>query len=213
MQFEDITRLSPVFLYAGDVPDSKEYRTPQRAGLSLTQDDNRHIPHDIRLRHPIPDNTVDTYQAEDVFEHIEYAKLPGIIADIYRILKKGGLFRLSVPDYRCDVLRQRSIRNASGDIVFDSDGGGVYRKRYFFFGPKVATKGAHLWFPTYETVKALFEKIPFSSVEFLHWYGEDGAPHCNPIDYSKGFIQRTPDHDVRVAMPYRPMSLVVDCIK
>ncbi len=33
------------------------------------------------------------------------------------------------------------------------------------------------------------------------------------IDYSKGYIYRTPDHDSRVKNPYRPMSIVVDCHK
>jgi len=33
------------------------------------------------------------------------------------------------------------------------------------------------------------------------------------IDHSKGLIRRTPDHDERVAHPYRPISIVVDLIK
>lgn len=74
-------------------------------------------------------------------------------------------------------------------------------------------KGGHVWFPQYESVKELFKSTPFSSVEFLHYYDEHGAPHLNQIDYSKVYLQRTPDHDERVMHPYRPMSIVVDCIK
>ena len=38
-------------------------------------------------------------------------------------------------------------------------------------------------------------------------------PIVNKIDYSYGYISRTPDHDERVQTPYRPMSIVVDCYK
>ena len=33
------------------------------------------------------------------------------------------------------------------------------------------------------------------------------------IDYSLGYIKRTPDNDKRVKKPRRPMSIVVDCYK
>ena len=42
---------------------------------------------------------------------------------------------------------------------------------------------------------------------------EMGKGVTHPIDYSIGHVMRTPDHDERVKNPYRPMSLVVDCIK
>lgn len=44
-----------------------------------------------------------------MFEHIEYKALHRVFDDIHRILKPGGLFRLSVPDYRCDVYARRSL--------------------------------------------------------------------------------------------------------
>ena len=97
-----------IFFYTGDIPDDLNYR---KIGLSLTQDDNNHIKHDISTLHSVNDNSVDIYQAEDVFEYIDYKKLEFILKDIYRILKSDGLFRLSVPDYRCDILSDRSIKD------------------------------------------------------------------------------------------------------
>jgi len=111
----------PIKLYAGDVPDMPEYAG--LTGLSLRQKNDNHIKHDVTKRHPFKDNSVNSYQSEDVFEHIEYDKIADIINDIYRILKPGGLFRLSLPDYRCDVLRKRSIYE-DGEIVYDPFGGG-----------------------------------------------------------------------------------------
>lgn len=213
MKFSELLSLPCVRLYAGDIPDMPEYRSSRRVGLSLVQSDDWHIRHNVVNPLPIPDESVDVYQSEDVFEHIEYAKLPATVSEIYRVLKKGGLFRLSVPDYRCNILVDRSIKNAEGNFVFDPGGGGSYWRRFLIFGEKRVVRGGHVWFPRYEDVFALLRDTPFSSVEFLHFYDEDGVPHTRPIDYTKGYIKRTPDNDSRVSFPFRPMSIVVDCIK
>jgi SAM-dependent methyltransferase len=205
LNFSMLKKNQFIAFYAGDIPQNLNYR---RIGLSLTQNNENHIRHDITCLHEVEDNSVDIYQAEDVFEHIEYNKLEFVLNDIFRILKPNGLFRLSVPDYRCDIIFDRSIKDNNGNIIFDPYGGG---------GIDVETKqvinGGHIWFPMYEEVKKLLNKVPFSRVDFLHYYDELGNPHCNKIDYTKGFIQRTPDYDERVANPYRPMSIVVDCYK
>jgi predicted SAM-dependent methyltransferase len=213
MRFSDLSSLDSVNLYAGDVPDMPEYRSNKKIGLSLRQNDKWHIRHDVSKPLPIPDESVDTYQSEDVFEHIQFEKLPATLSEVYRVLKKGGLFRLSMPDYRCDVLINRSFKDADGNILFDPMGGGAYRRRPMFFGEKKVVRGGHVWFPKYETVSALLKGTPFSSIDFLHYYDENGVAHTKKIDYSKGFVKRTPDNDDRVSLPFRPMSIVVDCIK
>jgi GT2 family glycosyltransferase len=195
-----------LFLYAGDIPNNRHYNK-KLVGLSLTQNNKRHIKHDITNKHPFDDNSVDIYQAEDVFEHIDYDQLEWIIKDIYRILKPGGLFRLSVPDYRCDVLYNRFIRDEKGEILF-AEGSGRYLQEK---GERIDE--GPVWFPIYEKIKLLLGKALFQKIEFLQYYDEKGWPVCKKIDYAKGFIQRTPDHDGRVCNPYRPMSIVVDSYK
>lgn len=202
LTWESVLSRSGIRLYAGDIPTMPEYEG--WIGLSLNQRNSNHIQHDITSPFPLPDNSIDAFQAEDVFEHIPYEQLVGVINEIHRILKPGGLFRLSVPDYRCDVLNSRLVRDDSGNATFDPDGGGT------------RDNPGHLWFPRYETVKALMERSAFAvhgTVTFLHYYDENGIPVTGRIDYSKGFIQRTPDFDARVQQPYRPMSLVVDATK
>lgn len=194
---------SPIRLYAGDVPTMPEY--DGWLGLSLTQNDHRHLLQDITKSLPFPDNSVDAFQAEDVLEHIPYDRLVPVINEIFRVLKPGALFRLSVPDYGCDVLRKRSIKSPDGDIIFDPGGGGT------------PGNPGHLWFPTIERVYRLLEATKFytnGTMDFLHYW--NGGRHgfvARQIDYSKGFIKRTPDHDERVNNPYRPMSIVVDLYK
>ncbi len=204
INFDTIKNNKNIFLYAGDVPYMAQYK--KYTGLSLFQNNYNHIKHNILNPHDLYDNSVDVYQAEDVFEHISLDNLVGIINDIHRILKPKGIFRLSVPDYRCDILDKRCQKDASGKIQFDSGGGGD------FVDGKVIN-GGHLWFPKYEIVKELLDKTNFKKLIFYHYYDENGTPITNPIDYKLGHIQRTPDFDLRVQNPYRPLSIVVDCVK
>lgn len=206
LTFDDIKNRDYIFLYAGDVPRRKEYDIEGIVGLAIRRATYRTILHDICQKYPLKDNSVDAYQAEDVFEHIEYDKLVDVINEIYRVLKPGAYFRLSVPDYGCDILYNRSKKDESGNIIFDPDGGGKYQDG------KVID-GGHVWFPTYEKVLALIDKSDFSKYEFYHYYDENGKSVTKEIDYSKGYVIRTPDHDKRVQDPYRAMSLVVDLYK
>ena len=101
--FNDIKNKENIYLYAGDMGVKTRLVKPF-IGLSLSKLDEYHIKHDVTLPMNLNDNSVDIYQSEDVFEHIEYQKLICVFNEINRVLKVGGLFRLSVPDYRCDIL-------------------------------------------------------------------------------------------------------------
>jgi SAM-dependent methyltransferase len=204
ISFDNLKNKEAIFLYAGDVPQNGLYN--KFIGLSLSRANSQHIEHNVTNNLPLNDSCVDIYQSEDVFEHIELEKLPSVIGEIYRVLKPHGIFRLSLPDYQCDILNNRTQKNEAGELLFDPDGGGD------FINGKV-TNGGHIWFPLYKTVKELLEKTQFKDIRFYHYYDESGKGVTMPIDYSIGHIQRTPDHDERVKNPYRPMSLVVDCIK
>lgn len=156
------------------------------------------------------DNSIDIYQSEDVFEHIEPKYMINIFNEIYRVLKPEGFFRLSMPDYKCNILKNRSLKDKDNNIYHDPGGGGNYDNIN-----KKVINGGHVWFPTYEQVKELINLSNFNleKVNFLHYYDENDNPVTNKIDYSKCFVQRTPDHDKRVQNPYRPMSLVIDLYK
>lgn len=207
-EFKDLDLQKPVYLYAGDIIFyNQSYK--KFIGLSLTQNNQFHIKHDVTHPFSLPDCCVDIFQSEDVFEHIEYAKLFQVINEIFRVLKVGGIFRLSMPDYRCDVLIKRSLKDDFGNILFDSGGGGKY------VNGKVIG-GGHLWFPKFETVSYLLNNTRFASkgrIVFHHYYESEDRFVLNPIDYKIGFVKRTPDHDSRIQNPRRPMSIVVDCIK
>lgn len=209
VKFEDIKNNKNIYLYAGDLPNDRRKNVPF-IGLSLDSNNHYTIRHNCINKMDLLDNSVDIYQSEDVFEHIEPKYMVNIFNEIYRVLKPGGFFRLSMPDYKCDILKNRSLKDKNNKIYHDPGGGGNYDNIN-----KKVINGGHVWFPTYEQVKELIilSNFDLEKVNFLHYYDENENPVTNKIDYSKCFIMRTPDHDKRVQNPYRPMSLVLDLYK
>jgi predicted SAM-dependent methyltransferase len=175
ISFNDLKAKEAICLYAGDVPQNNFYN--KFVGLSLSQANSQHIKHNVTKKLPLEDSCVDIYQSEDVFEHIELEKLPLVIDEIYRVLKLGGTFRLSLPDYQCDILHNRTQKNEKGELLFDPDGGGD------FINGKVVN-GGHVWFPQYKLVKELLEKTHFKDIKFYHYYDESGRSVTEPFDYS-----------------------------
>jgi predicted SAM-dependent methyltransferase len=49
-------------------------------------------------RWPFDDNSVDVLYSEHMLEHIKVDRVPKLLAEAYRVLKPGGLFRVTVPD-------------------------------------------------------------------------------------------------------------------
>jgi hypothetical protein len=195
-------------LYAGKLRRA----LPQFAthfGVTPFYASTRNIKQDIVEPFPIPEGCVEVFQSEDVFEHIELSKMVPVFNEIHRVLVPGGLFRLSLPDYHFDQYVQRCQRGTRGEIEFDPGGGGE-----FVDGRVIG--GGHVWFPTIEIVRDLFDKSLFGAdgvVRFLQYNNGDGTFNLDSIDYSLGYIQRTPDHDARVADRPRPISIVVDARK
>ena len=202
LSWDIVRKRKKIRLYLGGIPNISEYK--DLVGLDLRDSSPSCIRHDILNPIPLPDNSVYSIQSEDVFEHISYNKLISVLNELYRVLRPDGLFRLSVPDYRCDVLRDRSIKDAMGNIIFDS-----------FGGRNADGTPGHQWFPIFESIDYAIRNSFFvnSEIEYLHYYKEDGTPVMKYIDYSKGMVTRTPDFDDRVKNPKRPMSLVVDIYK
>ena len=206
--WEDFQESNSRKLYAGKLRRA----LPQFAthfGITPFYASTRNIHHDVAKPFPIPDGSVELFQSEDVFEHIELAEMVAIFNEIHRVLSPGALFRLSLPDYHLDLNIQRCQKGSTGEIVFDPGGGG-------HFADGRVTGGGHLWFPTIEIVRDLFKNSLFGAhgiVEFLQYNNSDGTFKLDPIDYSLGYIQRTPDHDDRVSSHPRAISIVVDAYK
>ena len=203
ISWDDVKKKTKVRLYAGDIYSNFEhYPDDFIICLSLTNSNYRCIQHDITMPYPLESNSIDSYQIEDVIEHIEFGKTLHVLNEIYRILKAGGYLRLSLPDYHSPRLLYRSLLDREGKPVYDPGGGGRYVRG------KVC-EGGHVWFPTFEMVKGLLEWSDFKNYRFYRYYDELGYSFAETIDYDMGYISRTKEHTVYG----QDTSIVVDCYK
>lgn len=53
---------------------------------------------DVRMGLPLPDNSVDLIRMSHLIEHLTLEEAHNLFSEIYRILKPGGLARISTPD-------------------------------------------------------------------------------------------------------------------
>ena len=213
MKFTDIDLNNNVFLYDSSIIDD-DIRTKitnkNFVGLSNFTDNSCNIIFDRTTSKTLdlPNDCVDIYQSEDSLDYLELSTVYSTINDIYRVLKPGGLFRLSLPDYTCDILYNRCKHGPTGNICFDPICGGEYDVEN-----NTISNGGKLWFANYQVVQDILQQTNFELCDFLHYYEDVNNYILNDIDYSLGFVSRTPDFDTRVHNPRRPLSIVVDCYK
>jgi SAM-dependent methyltransferase len=139
-----------------------------------------------------------------------------VLDEIYRVLKPGGVFRLSVPDYRSPVHRRRSVYDwrgrVTGDLMmgarpyFDAATGDA-RIRFTEDGE------AHIWFPRYELITHLILKseIRRSRIVFYQAFLDDFTFLAEPFPEDEMHVQRALPHDRRAAG--QPVSIVADFFK
>jgi SAM-dependent methyltransferase len=185
-------------------------------GLALVARFDRDIAHDARKPLPFADESVEGFQSQDVFEHMEYAKVSATFDEIYRCLKIGGIFRLSLPDYNSPVLAGRSVYDSQGRILCDlAMGGRVECKLHEDIKVSFIGGGdSHLWFPTYAKVARLIlasELRKCTSITFHHAWLDAHDFIREPFDQSVMPVSRTPPGDMRAGG--KPVSIVVDFVK
>lgn len=199
MYFEDLDLQKDIFLYAGDICDNKHLSQKYLYGLSITKGDAHHILHDITNKYPLPNESIAAYQAEDVLEHISYESVLPAIDEIYRILKKGSVFRICLPDYNSPFLKSMCMRNNNGEILYDPFGGGDYSE-------EGVINGGHQWFPSYDLMRDLLSKSRFEDIRFLCYYTQNSELVYHYIDDSNGYVNRIQDGE-------EIYSMVIDCYK
>jgi SAM-dependent methyltransferase len=207
-----------VYLYYGSMrKEEPQYSNPKFMCLALEPKSVKEIKHNAYDKLNFPENSIAKIQSQDVFEHLDYNKLPAIFDDIYRVLKKGGVFRLSMPDYNCPAMRKECVFDENGNIMVDISCGGsviydrsIPGKRAHF----IDTGDAHLWFPTFENLKSLINKSEInnsSKITFYHYWLNDEEFHTEEVPDNEMFVQRIPPFDMRENG--RPISIVVDFCK
>jgi len=205
------------YLYFGSLGlHERQYQIANFIGLALRPAHDREIQHNLTAPLPFADNSIAKIQAQDVLEHVEFEKAVFILDEVYRVLRPGGTFRLSVPDYRSPVLKRRSIYDARGRVIGDLMMGatsyldqatGDARVRFSEEGD------AHLWFPRYELITHLVLKseIRKSAIHFYQGFIDDHTYLCEPVPENEMFVQRAAPHDRRAGGA--PVSIIADFVK
>ncbi len=67
---------------------------------AVTPDNTTYVRHDLRQGLPLEDNSCEFIYSSAFFEHLEYRYGLQLMADCYRALSPGGIFRLALPDFR-----------------------------------------------------------------------------------------------------------------
>lgn len=75
---------------------------------------------------PFRDNSVNLIYASHCLEHFPYAKVPKVLAEWFRVLKNGGILRLSVPDFDLILDIYRDNANDINTIIGILMGGQDY---------------------------------------------------------------------------------------
>ena len=127
------------------------------------------VKHDLTQPIPLADGSVKRLHTEDFLEHITVAQIDALLRECYRLLAAGGVMRIGVPDYNNPKDRPYLERGLDPR------------------DPK------HVTLTHYALMKEIVENSSFERHQFYHyWDGDDFV--ANPIDYSLGMIQRTPDN-------------------
>ena len=218
VSFYNLHKWSGKNLYFGSIfPHEKQFSMGNFIGLALSRKFDNDIVHNAYDPFPISSGSVKKIQSQDVFEHLDYTRIPMILNEVYRVLAPGGVFRLSVPDYRSSVLRSRSAFDENGEVLADLMMGGsvsydhVNNRRVASF---IKTGDAHVWFPTIEKVKMLVGMSDIhscSKIIYYHYHAEDGEIVCDPFPDDEMPIMRAPPFDMRANG--LPISIIVDFIK
>jgi SAM-dependent methyltransferase len=205
------------YLYFGSLGlHESQFQIPNFTGLALKPAHDREMKHDLAAALPFAAGSIAKIQAQDVLEHLAFDKVPFVLDEIYRVLKPGGIFRLSVPDYRSPVLKRRSIYDARGRVIGDLLMGaasyldpatGEARVRFSEDGE------AHLWFPRYELITHLVLKseIRKAQIHFYQGFLDDHTYLCEPVPENEMFVQRAAPHDRRAGGA--PISIIADFVK
>lgn len=176
MEWTEVLTREPIFLNLGGGPNCHP-RTGYEDYISIDLHPRRNsdwtVRHDLKNPLPLPDGAITRIHTEDFLEHIAVEEIKALLVECFRLLKRGGMMRIGVPDYNNP--KDRPYLKKGSDPRFPG----------------------HITLTNYELLKNIIEEeSSFTRYKFYHyWDGEDFIQET--IDYSFGMIKRTPDNDPR----------------
>jgi predicted SAM-dependent methyltransferase len=129
------------------------------------------IRHDLTKGLPFESDSIDYIYSSHLLEHLERSDSEKFLAECHRVLKKGGIFRLVVPDLKLITTKYvNGVINADQFIQllqlneFNSNKTLAERFLPFFF-----TKDVHKWMFDFESLNDLLKIAGFEKVEKMNF--------------------------------------------
>ncbi len=83
--------------------------------------DKRIVIHDLTTRFPWPDSSVDVVYSSHTLEHFAKEDGRAFLAECHRVLRRGGIIRIIVPDLHVSVIEYLEGRLRADDFVRELD--------------------------------------------------------------------------------------------
>lgn len=138
--------------------------------------------HDIRKPLPLPSDSVEIVVMSHALNYFTYDECKSIVSEIYRILKTGGIVRVSVPDLE---LFAKAYIEKDREFLFQKLPSGADRFRGATIGDKFISLaygyGGVKYFFDYESCAVIFRLAGFKNIKRCN-YGESAIPDIQKID-------------------------------
>lgn len=156
----------PLIRLGYTVSGASEFYEPTEYVNILTS--NVFVHHDLSNGLPLPAASADYVYSSHFLEHMEESEASRLIQECFRILKPGGIARISVPDL---------------DIAWRMYASGQRDKmlRDYFFGGGASRYAQHRWAYDFESLNAAMHHAGFVRVEKLQ-YRRGRVPDLGVLD-------------------------------
>ena len=173
LTWDEVRQKKPLYINLGGRGHCHPHpRYVQYVSVDLKPGEGWRVLHDLMDPIPLPDASTDRIHTEDALHYLERPAIQALLSECYRILKPGACLRIGVTDYNHP------------------------KDRFCLKEGKDPRHPLHRTLTTKPLLEELLHASPFRHYEFLqYWQGDTFVEH--PIDYAKGWINRTPDHDPR----------------
>lgn len=140
---------------------------------------------------PFNDNTFDYVFSEHMIEHLKIDKVQGFLKEVYRVLKPGGIFRVTCPDLELFVEKYlNSDDEFFGKLKESVDWKGIKHPKLVwvirskggvFMSVVVKEFHKHRWMYDFETLGSCLDEIGFASVA-KKTYTESSSAELSKMD-------------------------------
>ena len=117
---------------------------------------------DIRKGLPFEDKSVNYIYCSNVLEHLQPRETIKVVTECHRVLKKGGILRVVIPDL--DIL----IKKYKDPDIFNNEYWGYEKKKYRSFKEKVMERfiRPHQWMFNKKSFKNILVEAGFVKIKF-----------------------------------------------